>query len=120
MAGNAERSWDCGLRVTVCPAGLPVPRSSMALGRSWPACRSDTEVSLSKTPKELQERAEAQFKKKEAQAREGAKARADYEAQQRAVSEKTARLKALRLAKEASEPEVKKKPLAARKSKTRI
>jgi hypothetical protein len=45
-------------------------------------------------------RAEATFKKKELQAREGAKAVADYEAAGRAVEKKTARLKALRLARE--------------------
>ena len=47
--------------------------------------------------------AEAKFKRKEAQALEGAKATAEYEAANRAVIEKTARLKALRLAKEAAE-----------------
>ena len=46
-------------------------------------------------------RAEAQFKKKEEQAREGARAKAEYEAKQRAVREKTARLRALRLARDA-------------------
>jgi DNA replication protein DnaC len=46
-------------------------------------------------------RAEAQFKKKEQQAREGAQARAEYEAAQRATREKTARLRALRLARDA-------------------
>jgi hypothetical protein len=48
------------------------------------------------------DRAEASFKKEE-RAREGAKAMRDYEAESRAVHEKTARLKALRLAKEATE-----------------
>jgi hypothetical protein len=46
-------------------------------------------------------RAEAIFKRKEQHAREGAKAWAEYEAQRRAVAEKTVRLRALRLAKEA-------------------
>jgi len=50
------------------------------------------------------DRAEASFKKEE-RAREGAKAMRDYEAEGRAVHEKTARLKALRLAKEAAEKE---------------
>jgi uncharacterized protein YhaN len=48
------------------------------------------------------DRAEASFKKEE-RAREGAKAMRDYEAESRAVHEKTARLKALRLAKEAAD-----------------
>jgi hypothetical protein len=46
--------------------------------------------------------AEAKFKRKEAQAA-GAKAVTDYEAANRAIIERTARLKALRLAKEATE-----------------
>ena len=57
---------------------------------------------MSKNPKDAMERAEASFKKEE-RAREGAKAMRDYEAESRAVHEKTARLKALRLAKEAAE-----------------
>lgn len=44
-------------------------------------------------------RAEASFKKEE-RAREGAKAMMEYEAEARATREKTARLRALRLAKE--------------------
>ena len=47
-------------------------------------------------------RAEAQFKKKEQQARDGEQARAEYDAQQQAVREKTARLRALRLARDAA------------------
>jgi hypothetical protein len=47
-------------------------------------------------------RAEARFKKDE-RAREGAKAMLEYEAEERATREKTARLRALRLAKEAAD-----------------
>ena len=47
-------------------------------------------------------RAEASFKKEE-RAREGAKAMMEYEAEVRATQEKTARLRALRLAKEAAD-----------------
>ncbi|HEY6258366.1 MAG TPA: hypothetical protein VIY51_21490 [Xanthobacteraceae bacterium] len=50
------------------------------------------------------DRAEASFKKEE-RAREGAKAMRDYEAESRAVSAKTARLRSLRLAKEAADRE---------------
>jgi hypothetical protein len=53
--------------------------------------------------KESKARAEASFKRKQEQAREGTKAWAEYEAQRPAVDEKIARLKALRLAKEAAE-----------------
>ena len=47
-------------------------------------------------------RAEKSFKKEE-RAREGAKAMMDYEAEGRATREKTERLRALRLAKEAAD-----------------
>ena len=50
----------------------------------------------------LKKRADASFKKDE-RAREGAKAMLEYEASNRAIREKTARLRALRLAKEAAE-----------------
>jgi hypothetical protein len=49
------------------------------------------------------ERAEASFKRKEVQAREASKAMADYQAAHAATREKTARLKALRLEKEAAD-----------------
>jgi len=49
---------------------------------------------------DVRRRADASFKRKELQVREGAKAMADYEADARAVEKKTARLRALRLAKE--------------------
>jgi hypothetical protein len=48
----------------------------------------------------VRHRAEASFKKKELQVRQSAEAAADYEAAGRAVEKNTARLKALRLAKE--------------------
>src|SRR6266496_386336 len=48
-------------------------------------------------------RAEASFKRKQEKAREGAKAWTEYEAQYRGVDQKIARLRALRLAKEAAE-----------------
>jgi hypothetical protein len=57
---------------------------------------------LSKNSKDVMDRAEASFRKEE-RAREGAKAMRDYEAEGRAVREKTARLRSLRLAKEAAE-----------------
>lgn len=68
-------------------------------------------------PEQAHARAEALFKK-EAMAREGAKAMAEYEAKQRAVREKTARLRALRLARDAalakpSEPPAKAKQHAS-------
>ena len=47
-------------------------------------------------------RASALFNKKEEQQREGRKAMAEYEAAQQAMREKTARLRALRLARDAA------------------
>jgi hypothetical protein len=63
-------------------------------------------------------RAEASFKRKEEQAREGAKAWAEYQEQRRAEAEKTERLRAQRLAKEAAEAlgvDAKRAPPAERK-----
>ena len=57
-----------------------------------------------KSTKEM-ERAQAAFHKKEAQAREGATAMAEYKAAGAAERAKTERLKALRLAKEAADRE---------------
>ena len=59
---------------------------------------------------QARKRADSSFKK-DARAREGAKAMSEYEANIRAVREKTARLRALRLAKEASanDPQLTKK-----------
>lgn len=76
---------------------------------------------MSKNSKEAQDRAEASFTKKEQQAREGAKAFAEYEAQSKAAHDKTARLRLLRLAKEAAdskaEAEAKPEPKPAKKKK---
>jgi len=75
------------------------------------------EVILSTRSKQTRERAEASFQKKQEQAREGEKAMMEYEAAARAVLKKTARLRALRLAKEAAEAAAKinSKPLTAAK-----
>jgi hypothetical protein len=56
-------------------------------------------------------RAEAAFRK-EQQARDGAKAWLEYESSMRAIQERTARLRALRLAKEAAERDAGKKTRA--------
>ena len=58
---------------------------------------------LATDSKDAQARAEANFKKKEIQLREGAKAMAEYLAAGRAEREKTARLRLLREAKAASD-----------------
>ncbi len=54
---------------------------------------------------EARARAEASFRKEE-RAKDGAKAMMEYQAHSRVVREKTARLRALRLAKEAAEKAV--------------
>jgi hypothetical protein len=60
-------------------------------------------------------RAEANFKK-EQRAKDAENAMADYEAQAHVVREKTARLRALRLAKEATEQKAQPKPKLAKAS----
>jgi hypothetical protein len=66
-----------------------------------------------------QARTEASLKKKELQAREASKAMAEYEAASRALVEKTAKLRSLRLAREAAEAEARasKPPTKAKKVK---
>jgi hypothetical protein len=64
---------------------------------------AEKEITLNNNSKEaLKRRAEASFKKEEP-VREGPEAKLEYEAEDRAVGEKTARLRALRLAKKAAE-----------------
>jgi hypothetical protein len=58
---------------------------------------------LATPSKEARERAELKFRKKEVEAREATKAMADYKAGLIAQREKTARLKALREAKETAD-----------------
>ena len=53
-------------------------------------------------PNEARARAEASFRKEE-RAKEGAKAMMEYQADSRMIREKTERLKALRLAKQAAD-----------------
>jgi hypothetical protein len=59
-------------------------------------------MTLSTSSKESHARAEALFRKKEAMLQEGQKATAEYEAKRQAEREKTARLRALRLARDAT------------------
>jgi len=58
---------------------------------------------MERTRQEQRDRANATFRKKERPVREGDIARAEYEAAARAEAKKTARLRALRLAKEESD-----------------
>jgi hypothetical protein len=60
------------------------------------------EIILTAASDEARTRAEASFKKEE-RAKEGAKAMMEYQANSRMVREKTERLRALRLAKEAAD-----------------
>jgi hypothetical protein len=70
-------------------------------GSQW-SFMTDTDIAKSK--------AEASFKRKEQQAREGAVAMSEYIAGQNAVRAKTERLRALRLAKEAAKDAAPAKP----------
>jgi hypothetical protein len=67
-----------------------------------------------------QARTEASLKKKELQAREASKAMAEYEAASRALVEKTAKLRSLRLAREAAEAEARAGKPAAKAKKAKI
>jgi len=62
--------------------------------------------------KHARERAEARFEKAQRASQDAAQAKADRQASSRALDEKTTRLRALRLARDAAEPppEVKAKP----------
>ena len=62
------------------------------------------EMTLATEPNEARARAEASFRKEE-RAKEGAKAMMEYQANSRMIREKTERLKALRLAREAADKE---------------
>jgi hypothetical protein len=64
----------------------------------------DTETTLTTKSDEARARAEASFRKEE-RAKESAEAMMEYQANVRIVREKTERLKALRLAKEAADKE---------------
>jgi hypothetical protein len=85
---------------------------------TWPIEASrNKEATLPNHSKE-RDQAEARFKKAQKATQDAKEARAHYESEARAVREKTARLKAIRLAKEATDLEtrVNKKPIT---SKTR-
>jgi hypothetical protein len=69
---------------------------------------------LSTTPN--QDRAEAMFKKEQRQ-RDGQQAMAEYVAERRATHEKTARLRELRLARDAAEKKAPKAPKAPEEKK---
>jgi len=74
---------------------------------------------MSNQSKEAQAKAEASFKRKADQARDGKLASAEYEAAGRAMRERTAKLRELRLAKEAADREAeaaKPKPTAKAKA----
>src|SRR5215211_6438734 len=68
-----------------------------------PLAESRGAAALKMNAKQAHDVAEASFKKKEAQLREGQKAMAEYHAGRLAVREKTARLRALRLTRDADE-----------------
>jgi hypothetical protein len=59
-------------------------------------------MTLAPTSNDARARAEASFRKEE-RTKEGAKAMMEYQANSRLISEKTERLRALRLAKEAAD-----------------
>jgi hypothetical protein len=75
-------------------------------------------VTLAKNlTKEQKDQAQVAFQKKEQRARDGEKAAAEYEAARRAEADKTARLKALRVAKEESDRRAAKPTTAKKRSR---
>jgi hypothetical protein len=81
-------------------------RGSRSRIRRYPGdqtSRQLQETPLATPSKEARERAEQKFRKKEIEARDASKAMAEYQASLVAQREKTARLRALREAKEAAE-----------------
>jgi hypothetical protein len=81
--------------------GEPIGRSPHAyLAGNHTLQAAEREMALTAKSNDARARAEASFKK-EARAKEGVKAMTEYQANSRMVREKTERLKALRLAKEA-------------------
>ena len=74
------------------------------LGRKCTLQVAERETILTAKSNDARARAEASFRKEE-RAKEGAKAMMEYQASSRMVREKTERLKALRLAKEAADKE---------------
>lgn len=85
-------------------AALNHQKKTYIKGRSPILQAAEKETTLTAKPNDARARAEANFKKEE-RAKEGAKAMMEYHANNRMVREKTERLKALRLAKEAAEKE---------------
>ena len=71
---------------------------------------------MSSSPEEARARAEAKFQKQQKAAEEGAKVRAEHEARAQGVEANTARLKSLRLAKEAADKEAKAKQYEAKQT----
>ena len=67
--------------------------------------------------RDAREQAEARFRKREEAARDGEAANAEHAAQTKATDDKTARLKAARLAKEAADKDTKADEPAATKKK---
>jgi len=76
--------------------GIPAPETSVL----WAGSPEKGVMKLDIKVKQARDRAEAIFKKKEERLREGQIAMAEYEAARLATREKTARLKALRLARD--------------------
>jgi hypothetical protein len=67
--------------------------------------KPDQEAALAETRDNAKVHAEASFRKKEQQLQDAQKARAEYQSAAHALDENTARLRALRLAKEAADRE---------------
>jgi hypothetical protein len=76
-------------------------------------------MTMGSSPEEAQDRAEAKFQKQQQADQQAAEAKEQREAQARAVEDKTAWLKSLRLAKEAADQEAAAQTKAAAPKKKR-
>ena len=95
------RPSKCGCTGVASPIGT-VGLASITAKASAGSLKKET--TLTTESNEARARAEASFRKEE-RAKEGAKAMMEYQANSRMIREKTERLKALRLAKEAADKE---------------
>jgi hypothetical protein len=96
-----------GDSIPIC-GSLDASHADLAVERvAWPCWKPRQEATLMRNGKD-EAGVEGTLTKKELQAREGAAAMAEYQAASRALVEKTAQLREMRLAREAAEAEARK------------
>jgi hypothetical protein len=120
MTSSRARARHNGRSPIPLPAGANALKSgSFCLSVSINYCESCRQERMMSNSDDAAARAAASVKRKQQQVQESAKAWSEYQAQRRAVAEKTERLRLLRLAKEAAEKAGNGKRVAARPSRTK-